>query len=134
MNRRVMPTYTIILTLFALTILGMGTLVWLSPVPAGQLTPAQDNLIGIADWMVKTSVGAILGFVGATRLAGISIWGDLTGIPRQTSSDRGPQLVNHPFPSQPFYFPGGQAQKFPEDVGVVLADVTVVPVLHRRFR
>ena len=75
MNTRVMPTYTIILTLFALTILGMGTLVWLSPVPAGQLTPAQDNLIEIADWMVKTFVGAILGFAGATRLARISIRG-----------------------------------------------------------
>ena len=73
MNRRVMPTYTIILTLSGLTILGMGSSVWLSPVPADQLTPAQNNLIGIADRMVKASVGAILGFVGATRLAGIGM-------------------------------------------------------------
>ena len=51
----------------------MNTLVWLSPAPADRLTPAQDNLIEIADWMVKASVGAILGFAGAARLSGMSV-------------------------------------------------------------
>ena len=45
-----------------------GVLVWLAPVPADQLTPAQTNLIFLGDTMVKGAIGAILGFAGA-RLA-----------------------------------------------------------------
>ena len=47
---------------------GIGLLVWLAPVPADQLTPAQTNLIFLGDTMVKGAVGAFLGFAGA-RLA-----------------------------------------------------------------
>ena len=47
---------------------GGGVLVWLAPVPAEQLTPAQTNLIYLGDTMVKGAIGAILGFAGA-RLA-----------------------------------------------------------------
>ena len=54
--------------LIAVSVVGLGILVWLSPVQAGDITPAQDRLLNIADWMVKTAVGAILGFSGA-RLA-----------------------------------------------------------------
>ena len=47
---------------------GIGILVWLAPVPADELTPAQTNLIYLGDTMVKGAIGAILGFAGA-RLA-----------------------------------------------------------------
>ena len=52
-----------------LIFLGGGVLVWLAPVPADSLTPAQNNLIVIADWMVKASIGATLGLIGGRRLA-----------------------------------------------------------------
>lgn len=39
-----------------------------TPFPAEELTPAQTNLLTIADWMVKVSVGAILGLVGAGKV------------------------------------------------------------------
>ena len=52
-----------------LTVLGIGTLAWLSDVPTDQLTLAQTRLIDIADWLVKASVGAILGFAGGAGLA-----------------------------------------------------------------
>ena len=58
--------------LFALAILGVSILMWLSPVPSEAYTPAQERLLDIADWMVKASVGALLGFAGgraATRYA-----------------------------------------------------------------
>ena len=55
--------------LFGLVGLGVSLLVWLAPVPAVEMTPAQDRLINIADWMTKASIGALLGFAGG-RLAG----------------------------------------------------------------
>ena len=63
-------TKSSITILFSIVVLGGGVLVWLAPVPDGQLTKAQDNLIEIADWMVKASIGAILGLIGGQRLAG----------------------------------------------------------------
>ena len=51
--------------LLAMILLGGGVLVWLSPVPADLLTPAQTNLIYLSDTMVKGAIGAIIGFAGA---------------------------------------------------------------------
>ena len=61
-------TIAALVVLFALILLGGGVLVWLAPVPADELTPAQTNLIYLGDTMVKGAIGAILGFAGA-RLA-----------------------------------------------------------------
>ena len=58
-------TIPALVVLFALILLGGGVLVWLAPVPADQLTPAQTNLIFLGDTMVKGAIGAILGFAGA---------------------------------------------------------------------
>ena len=44
---------------------GIGILVWLAPVATDDLTRAQDTLLNIGDWMVKTAIGAMLGFSGA---------------------------------------------------------------------
>ena len=44
---------------------GIGILVWLAPVPAVALTPAQANLIEAADTMIKGALGAIFGFAAA---------------------------------------------------------------------
>ncbi len=45
---------------------------WHAPIPADELTPAQTNLISIGDWMVKASVGAILGTIGGVRIATVA--------------------------------------------------------------
>ena len=55
--------------LLGLIVLGGGVLIWLAPVSADRITPAQTNLVEIADWMVKASVGAIFGIIGGQRLA-----------------------------------------------------------------
>ena len=55
--------------LFALIFTSVGSLVWLSPVAAESLTPAQDTLIETADWMIKACAGAIVGLAGGLRLA-----------------------------------------------------------------
>lgn len=61
-------TLAALVALFGMILLGGGVLVWLSPVPAEQLTPAQTNLIYLGDTMVKGAIGAIFGFAGS-RLA-----------------------------------------------------------------
>ena len=61
-------TVGVIGLLLALVVLGGGVLVWMAPVPAEDMTPARELLLNIADWMIKASVGALLGFAGS-RLA-----------------------------------------------------------------
>ena len=63
-----LATAGVLIVLFGLVILGGGVLVWMAPVPAEDMTPAREILLNIADWMIKASVGAILGFAGS-RLA-----------------------------------------------------------------
>ena len=58
-----------VLVLFVILYTGMGVMFWHAPIPADELTPAQSNLISIGDWMVKASVGAILGIIGGVRVA-----------------------------------------------------------------
>ena len=64
----VLATAGVLIVLFGLVILGGGVLVWMAPVPAEEMTPARELLLNVADWMIKGSVGAILGFAGS-RLA-----------------------------------------------------------------
>ena len=54
--------------LLALILVGGGVLVRMAPVPAEDMTPAREILLNIADWMIKASVGALLGYAGS-RLA-----------------------------------------------------------------
>ena len=61
-------TILVLAALIGLIGAGGGILAWLAPVPASELTPAQLNMIDLADTMVKGALGAILGFAGA-RLA-----------------------------------------------------------------
>ena len=61
-------TASVLIVLFGLIILGGGVLVWMAPVPAEDMTPARELLLNIADWMIKASAGAVLGFAGS-RLA-----------------------------------------------------------------
>ena len=60
----------VLTALLSLIVGSGGMLVWLSPVDAQSLTPAQNTLISTADWMIKACAGAILGFAGGMRLAG----------------------------------------------------------------
>ena len=66
---RTVPAPMIFLTLIGFAVGGVGVLVWLAPVADEHLTPAQSNLISIADWIIKASVGAILGFAGGIGMA-----------------------------------------------------------------
>lgn len=50
----------------AFLLAGFGILIWLSPMPAEQLTPVQKQLIELADTAAKVSFGAILGLIGYT--------------------------------------------------------------------
>ena len=61
--------FPITVILLGFVVVGVSLLIWLAPVSAEEMTPAQDSLISIADWMTKASVGALLGFAGG-RLAG----------------------------------------------------------------
>ena len=58
-------TILVLAALIGLIGAGGGILAWLAPVPASELTPAQLNMIDLADTMVKGALGAILGFAGA---------------------------------------------------------------------
>ena len=62
----------VLLVLFMLCTGGIGIMFWHAPIPADELTPAQTNLISIGDWMVKASVGAILGTIGGVRIATVA--------------------------------------------------------------
>ena len=68
-------TFSIVVLLVGFGVAGLSFLVWLAPVPAVEMTPAQDKLINIADWMTKSSIGALLGFAGG-RLAGSRVNGN----------------------------------------------------------
>ena len=65
MSGRVVSTPWMLITLSGMSAVGLSTLVWLAPIPSDSLTPAQQSLLNIDDWMVKASIGAILGCVGA---------------------------------------------------------------------
>ena len=64
MSGREVPASWVFIGLFALVIIGIGIMAGLADVPADSFTSAQDSLLSVADWMVKASVGAILGFAG----------------------------------------------------------------------
>lgn len=50
---------------FALIGLGGGALIWLAPVPAEQMTSAQDTLRELADTVAKIGLGVLIGFFAA---------------------------------------------------------------------
>ena len=64
MNLRETPLFVQLAVPFTILVLGLGILVWLASVPGDPLDAARSNLLGIADWMIKASVGALLGFGG----------------------------------------------------------------------
>ena len=57
--------FWVVFLLLALMTIGLSILIWLSAIPAGEITPGQQNLMSIGDWIVKASLGAIFGFAGA---------------------------------------------------------------------
>ncbi len=59
----------IVVMLFALALLGGSVMVWQAEVASPELTPAQHQLIELADWIVKGAVGALLGFAGGAGLS-----------------------------------------------------------------
>ena len=57
--------FWVVFLLISLMAVGLSILIWLAEIPAGELTPGQQNLMSIGDWIVKASLGAIFGFAGA---------------------------------------------------------------------
>ena len=55
--------------LLSLVVLGGVAMAWQAWVAGPELTPAQQQLIELADWTVKGAVGALLGFAGGVGLA-----------------------------------------------------------------
>lgn len=55
---------SLLVALLALIAAGGGALIWMAPVPAEEITPAQSRLIELADTVVKGASGAIIGFFG----------------------------------------------------------------------
>ena len=53
----------IVLVLLALVSLSISALAWQAAVSADTLNPAQIKLLESADWMLKSSVSALIGFV-----------------------------------------------------------------------
>ena len=51
--------------LFAIMVAGIGILLYVASFPPDQFNAAHNSLITIGDWMVKVSIGAILGLGGA---------------------------------------------------------------------
>ena len=68
MKGKMIPIAVLIL-LFALIGMGGGVMVWLSIAANGDLTSTQETLLSTADWLVKASAGALLGFAGGSRFA-----------------------------------------------------------------
>lgn len=73
MKGRLSPAWTIF-TLFAIMLGGIGILLYVASFPPDHFNEAHERLIAIGDWMVKVSIGAILGLGGArltmTRING----------------------------------------------------------------
>ena len=68
-------TFSIIVLLLGFLAVGVSLLVWLAPVAAAEVTPAQDRLLNIAQGMTMISFGGLLGFAGG-RLAGSRVNGN----------------------------------------------------------
>ena len=68
MKGKVIP-FTIMGMLFALALLGGSVMVWQAGVASPEPTPAQRQLVELADWVVKAAVGALLGFAGGVGLS-----------------------------------------------------------------
>ena len=58
------PLWTLA-ALFTILLGGIGILLYVASFPPDQFNAAHDSLITIGDWMVKVSIGAILGLGGA---------------------------------------------------------------------
>ena len=57
--------------LLFLAVMGMSILIWLAPIPDAEVTAGQQGLREIGDWIVKSSIGAIMGF----SVAQIAVFG-----------------------------------------------------------
>ena len=68
MSQYLLPVIVLVM-LFSLALMSGGVLVWLSGITGPELTPVQQQLSNAADWTVKGTVGALLGFAGGTGAA-----------------------------------------------------------------
>ena len=60
-NPRQVAAFVQISAPLVLLILGVGIWSWLSPIPDGELTTAQSDILATADWLIKVSAGVLLG-------------------------------------------------------------------------
>ena len=67
MSQRTLPIIVLVM-LFALALMSGGVLVWMSAITGPEPTPVQQ-LSNVADWTIKGTVGALLGFAGGVSTA-----------------------------------------------------------------
>ncbi len=68
MSQRALPIIVLVM-LFALALMSGGVLVWMSAITGPEPTPVQQQLSNVADWTIKGTVGALLGFAGGVSTA-----------------------------------------------------------------
>ena len=68
MSQRTLPIIVLVM-LFALALMSGGVLVWMSAITGPEPTPVQQQLSNVADWTIKGTVGALLGFAGGVSTA-----------------------------------------------------------------
>ena len=64
------PFLSFLITLFALIVIGGGVMIWLSYATEEPLGRVDSTILSTADWMIKSSAGAILGLGAGGRLLG----------------------------------------------------------------
>lgn len=63
-----LPFLSLLVTLIAMIFISGGVMIWLAQVTGETLTPVQSTVLDTADWMIKTSAGAIAGLTAGGRI------------------------------------------------------------------
>ena len=77
--KETIPFLSIVGALLALIVLSGGVLIWLAPVTKELLTSSQEILLSTADWMIKSSAGAIFGIAVGRRVVAVKTNGAASG-------------------------------------------------------
>ena len=71
-NLRQVAAYVQIFAPLLLLAIGFGIWIWLWPIPDDELTTAQSDMLTTADWIIKVSVGVLLGLGSNAGIRSIS--------------------------------------------------------------
>ncbi len=71
-NPRRVAAFVQLFAPLVLLAVGFGIWIWLSPIPDDELTTAQSDMLITADWIIKVSVGVLLGLGSNAGIRSIS--------------------------------------------------------------